>query len=340
MKFLTILILFSTIHTQADTWDSYNDPARFDSHYQYNFNALPLKGSLDVDKTPWSESYWPRNKGSINLRWNSPSKEGFGYRSPLRAEVASMTRAQLAQLSPAEKYDLARGMYDYPLTNHVATVNAKPNAKDYEGICDGWTASAIQFREPKPVDIKNPEGIMIPFGSSDVKALMSYHAAFNVNLGPIFVGRYCTILGGARCDDINPGAYHVVLANEIGLRHQAFASDVEIGKETWNQPIYGFEFEVVGSAYSLHAANAIRIHAKMHYTDELDQSQWEPVTGTDKFVGAIQETEYVLEMDANNNITGGYWITTGVHPDLFWKPTHQITFTGDFEFLNKIYQPM
>jgi hypothetical protein len=342
MTFLSILALLTTslvtTAAHADTWDTYNDPSHF-GNYVYNFNALPLAASLAVDQRPWSESYWPRNKGSINLRWNSPTHEGFDYVSPSKGEVLSRSRDQLAQLSPAEKYDLARGLYDYPLTKHVAAVNAYRNAKDYEGICDGWTATAIQFREPKPVDITNPDGIVIPFGSSDVKALMSYHAAFNVDLGPVLIGRYCTVLGGARCADINPGAYHVILANEIGLKNQAFAADVEIGKETWNQPIYGFEFEVKGSAYS-HAPKALLIHAKMHYTDELDQSQWLPVTGTDKFVGTIQETEYILEMDANDNIIGGSWITTGVHPDLFWKPTNKITFTGDFEFLNKIYQPM
>ncbi len=341
---LSILLLsFCTILAHADTWDSYNDPSKFDSNYEYRFSALPLNASLSDETRPWSESYWPRNKGSINLRWNSPSHEGFDYRSPSAQEVKSMSLAQLAQLSPSEKYDLARGLYDYPLTTHVAAVNAKRDAKDYEGICDGWTASSIQFREPKPVVITNPDGIIIPFGSSDVKALMSYHAAFNVDLGPVLIGRYC--MGGlgigtnsARCADINPGTYHVILANEIGLKKQAFASDVEIGKETWNQPIYGFEFEVRGSASS-NAPKALLIHAKLKYTDELDQSQWEPVTGTSNFLGGVQESDYILEMDSNDRIIGGSWISKYVHPDLFWKPTKKITFTGEFEFLNQIYQP-
>ena len=339
------VLLFLTINTslaQADSWDSYNDPSKFDSNYEYRFNALPLNSFLAVEQRPWSESYWPRNKGSINLRWNSPTHDGFNYRSPSKQEVLMMTRAELAQLAPTEKYDLARGLYQYPLTTHVAAVNAKPDAHDYEGICDGWTATAIQFREPKPVDIVNPDGITIPFGSSDVKALMSYHAAFNVNLGSVLVGRYC--LGGigigtSRCADINPGTYHLILANEIGLKHQSFASDVEIGKETWNQPIFGYEFEVRGSASSS-APKALLIHAKMHYTDELEQSEWEPVTGTNKFLGAIQETDYVLEMDSSDRIIGGYWLSKYTHPDLFWKPTKKINFDGEFQFVNQIYQPI
>ena len=337
--FLPTFLLSSSAF--SDTWDSYNDPAKFDSNYEYRFHALPLTATLPVNQTPWSESYWPRNKGSINLRWNSPTKEGFDYRSPSKSEVMVMSKTELAQLSPAEKFDLARGLYDYPLSSFVAKNNAKQSAKDFEGICDGWTATAIQFHEPKPVEVKNPDGVVIPFGSSDVKGIMAYYASYYQDLGPVLVGRYCMrgglSIGTPRCTDINPGAYHVILANEIGLKHKPFASDVDIGHETWNQPVYGFEFEVKGSANSS-APKALLIHAKMHYTDELKQSEWEPVTGTDKFVGAVQETDYILEMDYNDRIIGGSWISTRVHPDLFWKPTNQITFGGDFELLNHIYQ--
>ena len=131
----------------------------------------------------------------------------------------------------------------------------------------------------------------------------------------------------------------VIIALQFLLTTAAFAADVEIGRETWNQPVYAFEFEVKGSALST-APRALRIHAKMHYTDELENSEWLPVTGTDKFVGAFHDLDYVLELDYSGRITGGYWITTGKHPDLFWKPTKPIQFQGDFAFLNQLYQPI
>lgn len=334
------LLSATTMVANASEWDSYNNPSHFDSQYEYHLNALPAQAMLETKNIPWSESYWPRNKGSINLRWNSPGQEGFDYQSPQFSKVTRMSREELAQLSPAEKFDLARGRYDYPLSSYVARVNAKKTAKDFEGICDGWTASAIQFLEPKPVDFVNPDGIVIPFGSSDIKALISYKGSFHSDLGPILVGRYCTTFGiGSRCSDLNPGSFHVILANEIGLKHQAFAADIEIGRETWNQPIYGYSFEIVGSAYSS-APYAVHVRATLHYTDELDESQWEPVTGTDKFVGGTQDLEYILEMDSNGKITGGDWITTKKHPDLFWKPTLKIVFDGDFALLNQLYQPI
>ncbi len=340
LKKLLISSLFVPLPLFAANWDGYNAPSRMADDYEYRFSSLPLKSSLSAEDIPWSESYWPRNTGSINLRWNSPGLEGFNYRSPPFEKVKGMTRDELARLSPAEKFDLARGLYQYPLSTRVARYHAKRDAKDFEGICDGWTASAIQFKEPSPIDWTNPDGITIPFGASDVKALISFVGAFYTQLGSKLVGRYCTTFGwGARCADINPGSLHVILTNEIGIRKKAFAADVEIGRETWNQPVYAYDFEVRGSAKAS-SVKALLIHGKMFYTDELEQSYWEPVTGTDRWVGAFHELEYVLEMDANDRITGGYWITTGKHPDLFWKPTQPITFTGEFELLNQIYRPI
>jgi len=338
--FILGVLLTSTAPTRASPWDGYNNPARFDSTYEYQFSSLPLRGTVHPVDIPWSESYWPRNKGSLNLRWNSPGQEGFGYRSPRYEEVHKMSRNELSQLSPAEKFDLARGLYTYPFSTYIAKVMAKRNAKDFEGICDGWTASAIQFKEPLPIDYPNPDGLIIPFGSSDIKALISYVAAYHTNLGSILVGRYCVTFGfGSRCSDINPGSLHVILGNEIGLRKTPFAADVEIGRETWNQPVFAYEFEILGSAGSS-SAKGYLIQGKMHYTDELEISRWEPVTGTEYFMRAAQDLKYVVELDAQDRIVGGYWVEGSNHPDLFWKATKPILFEGDFSILKDLYRPI
>jgi hypothetical protein len=343
---ITITLLFTLTSSLAiaASWDGSNSPTRFAADYEYRLDRLPLSGSLDALDIPWSESYWPRNQGSLNLRWNAPIPIGFDYASPPFEKIKHMTRTELSHLSPAEKFDLARGRYDYPFTTYIRRYMAKRSAKDFEGICDGWTASAIQFKEPLPIDHVNPEGITIPFGSSDVKALISYLAAYHTDLGPIFAGRYCTTFGfGSRCADINPGAMHVILANEIGIRKKAFAADVEIGRETWNQPVYAYDFKIVGSAVSgdlASGSNAVLVQGKMIYTDELETSYWDPVTGTDRFVSAFHDLKYVLELDGTGRITGGYWITSGKHPDLFWKATRPIEFQGDFAILKDLYRPV
>ncbi len=334
------LVLSSPVWSAS--WDGYNNPGRFGDGYEYRFENLPLQGFVDPSRVPWSESYWPRNQGSINLRWNTPDPDGFYYRSPTREEALRMSGEELKALSPTEKYDLFRGRYDYPLRNLIARVDSNPGAPDWAGICDGWSAAAIELREPKPVIRANPDGILVPFGASDIKGLISYTAA-RQNLDSVVIGRYCPIglsFGFANCQDINPGAYHVILANELGLRHQAFPADIDPGKQAWNQPLIGYEFEVVGSALAEDGVRAFQVRAKLHYVDELERSRWEPVTGTPAWVSSVQESGYVLELDPAGRITGGYWLTKYSHPDVFWKPRRTIRYEGEFDRLPDLYEPL
>ncbi len=339
----TLLAQLSVGISHANDWNGYNDPSHFSDHYEYRLSALPQKGAVAPKNLPWSETYWPSDKGSINYRWNAQNPIGFDYGSPSREEALKMSRDELARLAPAEKYDLAMGNYDYPLKGEVAA-SAGKHAKDWAGICNGWVPAAIQFPEPKAVDYVNPDGIVIPFGASDVKGLLSYMMAFHVELGVVQVGRRCSkidhVFGRGTCvDDINPGAMHVILANELGLHHQGFAANVALNAEVWNQPIIGYEVQTVGSALSNHSAQAVHVKLRMDYVDELDASQWEPVIGTSLQQFNHQDLEYTLEMDENGAITGGSWITKHTHPNFFWKATELAKFEGDYAGLAKIYQP-
>lgn len=355
MKTTAVFCILLSFSAFADKWDDTNNPKNLDDNYQYQLSALPLKADLPLNKTPWSSSYWPRKAGSLNYRWNTPKPIGYKLNSPSRQRVQTMSLEQLAQLSPAEKFDLVQGHYDYPFSKAVEH-GSTPKAKDFEGVCDGWTAAAIQFAEPAPVEVTNPDGIVIPFGSSDVKALMSYDISINGKpgaLGPVFVGGYCSMpfgmkLGTPKCQDINPGAFHVILANQIGLKKESLAVDVDPKKETWNQPVYGFEFEIKERTTVKGVAQAYIVHAKMKYAqDVLGEGStgkifsWEPTVGTVDFASAVMEVDYILELDYAGRITGGTWIDESRtnHPDLFWLPTNKIEFTPEFQILNSIYKP-
>jgi len=345
---LTSFILFNTAYAESETaWNKHNDPRNFSSDYEYRFNTLPKSSMLPREKMVWSSSYWPRFKGSINYRWNSSNPTGFDLKRPTRAEVERMSQQDLAKLSPAEKFDLAQGHYDYPVSLDVEKGSSR-FAQMYEGVCDGWTAASIQYTEPKPVTIKNPDGILIPFGSSDVKALMSYDLSINQEKGalrPVFIGRYCTLLSfGANCDDVHPAALHIVLANEIGLKQTSFAVDVDRGHETWNQPVYGFESKVVRTE-----PGAVIVNTKLYYAEDapLEEERkhlvfnWEPTIGTPNFAGTFMELDYKLELDSYGRIIGGEWLgfSRKVHPDLIWKPTAKPSFTKNYEFIYQIYSP-
>ena len=330
--------ILSVQPAQAEIWDGYNNPANMDvnNNFDYNIGRLPLEYSLPMP--PWSETYWPTQKGSINYRWNSDDKSGY-YSPPSKEEVEQMSQDELAALSPAEKYDIYMGRYDYPL-HEEATWYSNPRAPNWHGICDGWSIAAVQYKEPAVTVAKNPDGIMVPFGSSDLKGLMSFAAAIHFKVETRQVGSKCE--GGRNspaCLDINAGAMHVILANMLGIKHIPFVTERDPGPEIWNQPTYGYEFQLLGSAYSRDGDHGIQVHGTLYYTDELDQSRWDPVVGTPSFAHDKLEMDYILDMDENDNIIGGTWYRGSDHPDFMWYPTNHLTFTDYLSGINQLYHP-
>jgi len=341
--FFTLLACFqlfiSVQNSRAERWNAQNDPTIMATDLVFNLKQLPSAGKLD--RTPWSETYWASKKGSINLRWNTEKQEGFRYESPTRSQVMRMSKAQLAGLAPSEKYDLFMGRYDYPLKKEVDGI-ASPFAKWWSGLCDGWSLAALQYAEPKPVDMVNPDGIVIPFGSSDVKGLMSYAAARHFDVETRQVGGRCSTTGRIfstpGCEDINAGALHIVLANMIGIRKQGFVTERDPSNQIWNQATYGFESHFMGSAKPEAGSSGIRVHTTLIYVDELEESSWEPVVSSGKNVEGKMELDYILDLDYQGNIIGGKYLSE-IHPDFVWLPINRLEFKNNLDGLERIYQP-
>ncbi len=97
----------------AAPWDSDNDPASFSEKYQYQFAQLPLQSNLSQVGTPWSDDYWASYLGGIAHRWFHVLVS-FDYHLNTLEELKNMTQSQLSGLSPAEKFDIFNGRYDYP----------------------------------------------------------------------------------------------------------------------------------------------------------------------------------------------------------------------------------
>ena len=111
------------------------------------------------------------------------------------------------------------------------------------------------------------------------------------------------------------------------------------GKEIWNQPTLGYEFKYLGSADSSDGDHGVLVHGILYYTDELDNSSWEPVVGTTNFKFDKIEMDYVLDLDYSNNIIGGYWVNRSDHPDFMWLPTNKLVFVGEMSGINRLYHP-
>lgn len=265
-------------------------------------------------------------------------------KSPTREEASKMSIESLSHLSATEKYDLFTGRYDYPLKKEVET-KADSSAARWEGICHGWSPAALNHNEPTPKTMTNPDGIVIPFGSSDIKALLSYYYAFQFKVADIHqMGRRCSRRlmprGSRDCkQDLNAGAFHIVVANLIGIEGIGFIADMDRFQQVWNHPVHAYSSEVekikkVQRNSADGTEKVLHIKTTITYTDEAG-STWEPLIGTQGQKLLTKEFEYDLDINANGQIIGGEW-TSIIRPDFIWTTEKALIWVGQFDRLNEL----
>ncbi len=113
-----------------------------DINMSLNFDLLPLSGETRDKEKFWSGDSWRLSRGAINFRWNSSEQESFNYLSPTSREASVMSQDELKKLSPAEKYDLLMGRYDYPLKYEVDSLS-RTVVESWEGLCHGWAGASL-----------------------------------------------------------------------------------------------------------------------------------------------------------------------------------------------------
>lgn len=333
-----------------------------------DFNALPMKAALKDDRLGWSETFWPSNKGGIAFRWNSKNPQPFKYNMYSKKELMRMSEEELSELSPAELYDIAMGDYRYSLTKKVLKTY---NLQDYwwEGICHGWALAAVNYPEPDKNVVTNKDGIQVPFGASDVKALLAMHDAYNSKGFYASIGTRCDVEGKVpgeafpedgdkpmpsaadanipKCEDTNAGAFHIVLTNMIGIHSKGFVADVDRFNDVWNQPVVSYESEMMGeemlSSYDQKngVARKVRVKTKMTYGDELEfYSEEEAHKGTLGFVSKEPVTGTPMQTWGTKNYEYvleldfrgniiGGSWISESRPDFIWTKTKDKEFTGN-----------
>jgi hypothetical protein len=339
---ICILGVSSAFAEVLTPWREYSNPSIMSASFERTFDKLPLSASLIHTQKFWANDYWPRKRGGINYRWNAVKPSGFNLRSPSRSEALNMSAEALATLAPSEKLDLLNGNYDYPLKKEVDS-NASPSAPIWHGICNGWAPAALNHNEPLPKTVINPDGVAVPFGSSDIKALLSYYYAYKHKVNSTHqMGLRCNSFLSPYCnDDMNAGAFHLVLTNKLGLEGTSFVADVENGRQVWNHNVSEFVSTVV-NAHLPPTKNSApetirRIHLRTDatYVMEIRKNSWEPVLGTDAQINKIKKYEYILDLDRHGNIIGGDWISND-RPDFIWTMEKVSNFTGEFARLAEL----
>ena len=285
--------------TPTEAWSSQDDPSLFDSNLEYDVDALPLTG--EAESIPWAGAYWPVYKDSINHRWDgtdtlSPAEkyaEAFGV--PNFPDVVSEQHG-------IEKYSNRTECEDNDACNSdIAEVCAKRDGEEkgyciptWWGICHAWAPVAILEAEPEQAVTVND----VEFKVQDIKALLTL--AYNrtrsrfVSLrcneddsqDEIEYDEYDRPTGDdEECRDTNPGTYHVLVTNFLGLKGQSFVEDRTMDVEVWNQPIRGYRITKMDPV-SVERANELVGVSE-------DEEPTESISGTFSFDGEVASGEWI-----------------------------------------------
>ncbi|MGE0172790.1 MAG: hypothetical protein AB7T49_08395 [Oligoflexales bacterium] len=336
-----------------EAWNSQNNPALFNVTTA-KLEALPTEGSMPTANYPWTDDYWGHYAGGIANRWQygktSRVYRDYEYEFVTKEDILA-GKVDINKLSPAEKYDLWLGNYDFPLAksewrNSKAAIDpATGEVPTWWGICNGWAPASA--REPEPAQIAvvtNPDGIPVTFYNSDMKALLSKAYAYRADSDG-FIGQKCDekernlqVDANGRvvfpaCRDTNPAAMHLVLAKYLGAtdatKRRAFVMDVTRSQEIWNQPITGFKvtkkevkpFDPATDPMAQYRAPGTKsvayIKADVLYVGEV-MPRKTPSSHLYKGYVRTAKYEYSLELDGNGVIIGGEWISKAA-PDFMWK---------------------
>lgn len=289
----------------------------FDEKDQKVFYLLPLSGSVTKEKILWSGYDWAANEGGINLRWNSPEGSWQYTNSPGWFEALLMTTEQLKILSPSEKYDLLMGQYQYPFKEFVATT-------PLENLRKGWILASLHHKEPSPKELRSNEGIKVPFGSSDIKALLSLYYAH------LYVPMDLKELGSHR--EMDAGTFHAILGNLIGLKGSSFLMG-DLPVKSYASRIEDELPPAPGDP--LGTVKTLKIRARLVLIGPTMENTWENVLGTPLQKTLTKDFVYYLYLNLDNEILKGKWLGPE-RPQRIWIASKNKEFLPPLEHLGKL----
>jgi len=347
--FLITFLLFKPGYAKS-TWMKRDDPGKLITEYESNISALPIAGKLK--RKPWSGDYWATYRGGITFRWlqskgvNPFRDNRIKYDHP---DAKKLTPKEIDLLSPAEKFDLYKGDYDWTLTKlerKRTKVMTKKNIPTWWGLCHAWAPATILYNSPNMINVKGKNGEHINFYASDIKALLTYNLhLFGKKKKSYFLGSRCNVkfpwyiklltLGlmpedvylstvkNERCNDMNPGAVHIALTNMIGLKKEGFVMDKTRGSEVWNQGVYAYKSKFLNSSKRKKLPlKGLNVMGKVHKvkTTVTWVTEIRPVkqrVPSEKGLRTIVY-KYDIYTDDDGDIVGGKW-RQFTRPDFFWR---------------------
>ncbi len=246
---------------KPEVWNAQDAPSLFSSSLNYTLAQLPAQG--EAARLPWAGSYWAVYQDGINHKWDGATSEApttkygraFGVAGVEDAlsksngidSQASRTKCTAADAATKCKADVGEECAIRPGKTEGYCIPT------WFGICHAWAPAAIMVPEPKRAVTRNG----VTFKINDLKALASQvHDGVETK----FVSLRCELddrVGADEakdvdfdasgrptdraCRDSNPGSFHVLVTNYLGVQHAAFVFDRTYDDEVWNQPLRGYK---------------------------------------------------------------------------------------------------
>jgi hypothetical protein len=279
--------------------------------------------------------------------------------------------------SPAEKWDLCFDDTSFTFTNWMRW-KADQHEEDgdipeWYGICHGWAPASYYFKRPvKPVTLICADGKKIKFLPDDIKALASQFWA-NAEYKTRFMGQSCPftdpeeiekdkktgLYTDPQCSSIDPGAFIILLGNQMGIRKKNFVMDPLPDGEVWNQPCKSYKIKwynlkenqdnkkLNDNIVSLKSLSKSKNNfLRLLYKDAPYEAKYvigafiEVIYGVETpAVKADTSNENMTEkgdfiaavyLDSNHNIVGGKW-KYNVHPNFAWKYEETVPPKGTYD---------
>lgn len=295
-------------------------------------SSLPQRGTVPENKIPYSGWYYPWvNKGTA-------------------ASFADGSASALTLYDRAFNGGQSRAL-DWERAHH--SVQQGASGSDWYGHCNGWSAASIRHAEPRNRVTRNGQ----VFQPHHIKALLTeinMNAKFNRYLAGVPCRQASPRLSAASrqdpavmstCEDVNPGTFHLALANWLGKAGHPVVFDMSPGEQLWNYPVYDFssstreidksmaEYYITGrrsndyrfnpSAKRFFLATTTVIYAKGTEGEPTGNVAPSRVRGSWRF-------QYVLETTDDAKVIGGEWSSQNQtdHPDFVWVPFEPTAYDG------------
>lgn len=221
----------------------------------------------NIEKQPWTDSYWPINRGVTAYRYadpgapntrDYPTNKAYVLARPASSIAATGNTALINRLGPAEKYDYIMGDWNFTLSKwawrkgeqYMKRYGRVPN---WMGICHGW-AAASSMNAPYPltaITVRAVNGTPVKLYPNDVKALQSMLWAYSPPRAR-FAGSRCDVsnprrdnvgrIQNPRCADVSPSTWHIAVVNQAAIHRRSLVADTTYDAQVWNFPLSSFKY--------------------------------------------------------------------------------------------------